>query len=101
MLGNEQHGFWEKRSTVSNLLTCDANIADSLNKGESYDVILLDFARTFDKVSHNILEHKLSKLGIINQPLMWIKDFLCNRNQRVVYKCSVSTPAKVESGIIQ
>ena len=32
---------------------------------------------------------------------MWIKDFLRNRYQRVVYKGSVSTPAKVVSGITQ
>ena len=62
--------------------------------------ITIDFAQVFDKASH-ILEHKLSKLGIINQPLMWIKDFLCNRYQRVLYKCSVSTLAKVVSGFIQ
>ena len=92
LLGNEQHGFREKRSTVSNLLTCDAIIADSLNRGEPCDGILPDFARAFDKVSHNILEHKLSKLGNIDQPLMWIKDFLCNLHQRVVCKGSVSTP---------
>ena len=47
------------------------------------------------------MEHKLSKLGIIDQSLMCIKDFLRNRYQRVVYKGWVSTPAKVVSGIIQ
>ena len=43
----------------------------------------------------------LSKLGNIDQPLMWIKDFLCNRYLRVVYKDSVSTPARVLSGFLQ
>ena len=40
------------------------------------DVILLDFARAFNKVRHNILISKLNSLDISAQPLDLIMDFL-------------------------
>jgi hypothetical protein len=54
LIHNGQHGFRDKRSTVSNLLICDSLIANSFNNEEPYDVMLLDFARACDKVLHSV-----------------------------------------------
>ena len=48
------------------------------------DVIFLDFAKAFDKVSHAHLLVKLQCYGIKGQILNWIRDFLTSRRQRVV-----------------
>ena len=66
---NEQHSFLLRRSSVTNLVTADSIIADYLNNRHHVDVILLDFARAFDKVRHDILISKLSSLGISAQHL--------------------------------
>ena len=96
-----EHGFLPGRSTVTNLVTAESITADYLNNRRLVDVILLDFARAFDKVRHNILISKLSNLGISAQPLDWITNFLSNRTQMVICSDSVSTPISVTSGVIQ
>ena len=45
----EQHGFMPGRSTLSNLLSCDAVIADLVAGSHCYDIISFDFLKAFDK----------------------------------------------------
>ena len=54
---------------MTNLLQCDEAISRYLNAAEPCDVILLDFARAFDKVSHRVLMSKLSSIGISGELL--------------------------------
>jgi len=97
----EKYGFLSQRSTVSNLVSCDAKIASYLNDHLPCDVIMLDFVRAFDQVSHSVLLAKLCQLGLCEQPRKWIADFLRGRRQRVVYKGATSMEANVTSGVIQ
>ncbi len=46
------------------LLTSYSEIVEALNAGESCDVVYLDFAKAFDKVSYKQLLFKLWRLGI-------------------------------------
>ena len=41
-------------------------------------IILLDFARAFDKVQHHLLLDKLALLRVAKQPIQWIENFLMN-----------------------
>ena len=45
LICKEQHGFMPNRSTTTNLLQCDAIIADHLNANEPCDVLQLDFSK--------------------------------------------------------
>ncbi len=101
LMSNKQHGFRDRRSTISNLITFDALIADYLNRKEPCDVFLLDFARAFDKVPHKTLLNKLRKLGIVGCPLAWIEDFLRDRKQIVRYQGAMSASTDVTSGVVQ
>ena len=40
-----------------------------------FDCIYLDFAKAFDRVSHQKLIYKISDIGIQGNLLLWIKDF--------------------------
>ena len=72
-----------------------------LNAAGPCEVILLDFARAFDKVSHRVLISKLSSIGISGELLAWLRDFLSNRTQFVFYQGAVSSPVAVESEMVQ
>ena len=85
LIGEEQHGYMPKRSVATNLLQCNENIARNLNANEPCDLILLDFTRAFDKISHDILKIKLNALGITGNLYQWLADFLKNRTQFVVW----------------
>jgi hypothetical protein len=79
-----QHGFVRKKACVTNLLESLDSITCSLAYKKWVDVILLDFAKAFDKVPHKRLVHKLEAYGFTGCLLKWVKDFLRARKQRVV-----------------
>ena len=66
-----------------------------------FDCIYLDFAKAFDRVSHQRLLTKLYNIGIRGNLMNWIKDFLKGREQRVVVNNEFSDWASVVSGIPQ
>ena len=49
---------------MTNLLETLNIITDAVNKGKSVDLVLLDFAKAFDKVSHEKLLLKLEAYRI-------------------------------------
>ena len=64
------------------------------------DEVLLDFARTFDKVPHLRLLSKLT-YGITGNTKNWIKSFLSSRKQGVSVNGALSDIADVTSGVPQ
>jgi len=69
--------------------------------GKQTDVILLDFAKAFEKVPHERLCHKLSHLGINGPLIEWIRCFLTDRTQQVVINGRKSSTSTVSSGVPQ
>ena len=96
-----QHGFQHGRSTITNLLECDASIAEYVNDNTACDVIAFDFSRAFDKVDHSILCNKLKSAGVDGCYLRWIIDYLSNRKQFITHKEAHSALYDVPSGVIQ
>ena len=60
------------------------NINNGLDSKMQTDMIVLDFAKAFDKVSHSLLLHKLRHYGIKGKNNQWITAFLESRTQAVV-----------------
>ena len=67
------HGFRVKRSCESQLLITIDDIALNMEEGDQTDIILLDFAKAFDKVPHDRLLHKMEFYGVGQNTLEWIK----------------------------
>jgi len=67
-----QHGFVPNRACVTNLLETLDTITEAVRKGHSVDLVLLDFAKAFDKVSHAKLIQKLEAYGISGIFVKWI-----------------------------
>ena len=96
-----QHGFRQKRSCESQLLTTLADFQKSLNLKGQIDAVLLDFSKAFDKVDHRLLLNKMYNLGISGPLLKWSKSFLSNRLQHVIVDGCKSDANKVLSGVPQ
>lgn len=101
ILLDTQHGFRERLSTVTQLISSIHDWALNLEKRSQTDVILLDFSKAFDKVSHKHLSAKLDFYGIRGSTLNWINGFLANRQQAVVVNGKQSSWVKVTSGVPQ
>jgi len=101
LLSNKQYGFIPGRSVSLQVLTVMNDWTKTLDKGESVDVIYLDFLKAFDSVPHRRLIHKLKSLGVHTQIIQWIENFLTGRTQKVVYNGHNSAAETVGSGIPQ
>jgi hypothetical protein len=101
LITDEQHGFVMKKSCLSNLLETIDTISDALNNGLTSIVVFMDFAKAFDKVSHRALITKLELYGFTGNLILWLKDFLVGRKQRVVMGEVVSDWKDVLSGVPQ
>ena len=64
-------------------------------------MIIMDFAKAFDKVPHMRLMHKLDYYGIIGSTHKWITSWLSERSQKVVLDGQASDPVPVLSGVPQ
>ena len=97
-----QHGFRERLSTVTQLITSVHDWATTIEHRGQTDVVLLDFSKAFDKVSHRHLSAKLHYYGIRGStPLSWINAFLHNRKQAVSVNGHLSSWVDVSSGVPQ
>ena len=76
-------------------------ILTNIDDGDSVDVIYLDFAKAFDKVSHKLLAKVLEAHGIKGKILQWIISELNDRSQRVYYNNKSSSWKTVWSGVPQ
>ena len=63
--------------------------------------LYIDLSRAFDTISHKILIDNLYKYGMRGIALEWIKDYLLNRKQYVVYNNTKSNISSVEIGVPQ
>lgn len=74
-----QHGFVSGRSTTTNLAVFTRYCINSFEKGDQVDAVYTDLSKAFDKVPHNVLLFKLSKIGLHSNILNWFKSYLMNR----------------------
>ena len=101
ILTDAQHGFRKRRSCETQLVITLQDLARTIDNRGQTDVILLDFSKAFDKVSHQRLLHKIHHYGIRGDTHAWIKDFLRGREQRVVLDGCTSRTAPIQSGVPQ
>ena len=97
-----QHGFRKGRSCETQLIEFTDDITKNMENGKQTDVLIMDFSKAFDKVSHSLLLHKLDHYGIRGKTNRWIQAFLTGRSQSVVVvEGQKSQSVDVESGVPQ
>ena len=84
LLYDLQHGFRSKRSCETQLVFLVEDLMRNSLADSQTDLVLLDFSKAFDKVSHQKLLLKLHQCGIRGPSLKWIHAFLSGRTQTVV-----------------
>ena len=101
ILTDQQHGFREKFSCETQLISAGHDWAKGINPCRQTGEILLDFSKAFDCVPHQRLLAKVDFYGIRGKMLGWIKAFLSNRTQNVSVNGVLSSSRPVVSGVPQ
>ena len=63
LLSDNQHGFKQARSCLSELLSHHQRIIDALLKGENYDTIYSDYQKAFHKCDQGVAASAIRKFG--------------------------------------
>ena len=77
------------------------DIYSAMNDGQLTLAVFIYLRKAFDTVNHNILCNKLSKFGVQNLNLKWIKSYLHNRTQTTLVNNMVSTTSSITCGVPQ
>ena len=106
ILADCQHGFRSQRSCETQLVQfyhdMVSNLDGAQDRGQKQtDVIIMDFAKAFDKVPHRRLLYKLGYYGIRGSTHKWISSWLSERSQKVVLDGQASDQVPVLSGVPQ
>ena len=101
ILYKDQHGFRPGHGCDTQLLNTISDFIDSYDSNIISDLIVLDFSKAFDVVSHPKLIHKLKSIGIHSQTVGWIKHWLSNRTHQVTVNGVTSNSHLVTSGVPQ
>ena len=101
LIKHSQHGFSKGKSCLTNLLSFYRKVFETLDSGDRYDIVFLDFSKAFDRVPHRRLISKVKAHGIDGKVLEWIRGWLTGREQRVQINGKKSEWGNVTSGVPQ
>ena len=94
---SDQHGFMKSRSCLTNALETLEDWTKALDSGYSIDVTYLDYQKAFDMVSYKRLLKKLKWYGFDGKLLLWIEDFLTDRQVRVSINGAYSNWSRLQA----
>ena len=100
---SSQSGFLSGDSCIAQLLSIIHEIQTAFDENPTFDVrgVFLDISKAFDKVWHDGLIFKLKSYGVDGGLLLLIKNYLHNREQRVVLNGQTSEWRKFKAGVPQ
>ena len=101
IISAHQHGFTEKRSTVTNLTQFTQFTCESLDSRGQVDCIYLDISKAFDQIDLHILLYKLQVTGFSDKLINILQSYLFNRTGFVVVDYTKSLPLYPTSGVPQ
>ena len=100
MIDHNMRGY-KNKSTSMALATLLDDLALNLNDNDPPTAVFIDLKKAFDTLNHEILLNKLTSHGIVGKPLLWIKDYLTNRQQCVIANGTKSDTAPITTGVPQ
>ena len=72
-----------------------------LDEATRLDAIIIDFLKAFDLFPHDQLLKKIAASGVDSRVVIWIREFLIGRSQRVRLGRHYSEEVRVTSGVPQ
>ncbi|GFY21721.1 probable RNA-directed DNA polymerase from transposon BS [Trichonephila clavipes] len=99
LLTSSQVGFRKCQSTNQQVVFLGQSIKDALDQRHSALALFVDFEAAFDKVWRLKCIQKLQTLGVCNNMLMWIRNFISQRFSAVRFGNAISSFKQSETGL--
>ena len=103
IINGNQFGFRKNYSTSLAINTFVNKFHEAIENDQVMISLFIDLSRAFDTLSHQILFNKLYQYGIrgLALALDWIKNYLQNRKQFVIYSNAQSSFGNISMGVPQ
>ena len=101
LITSRQSGFIPGDSTVNQLAHLYHLFSEALDKKKDIRIVFCDISKAFDRVWHKGLLYKLENIGIRGPLLQWFKNYLSNRQQRVIINGNESSWGDILAGVPQ
>src|SRR6218665_2065463 len=99
LLPMHQSAYHRFHSTETDLLKVMTDITEAIDAG---DYALLDLFAAFDTVDHDVLAERLSRTyGIRSTVLDWLRSYLCDCQQTILFDGVFSTVRSLSCGVPQ
>lgn len=96
-----QSGFRSQHSCTTALLHVTDDIIQATDNGMCTILILLDFSRAFDTINHQVLIAILQYIGLSNDAIILLRNYISNRKQKVVLDGITSAVLELKNGVPQ
>ena len=103
LYGAQQHAFRPRGSTTSALVQIHDTITRYLDMSnvDAVRLTCLDLSKAFDKLHHNRLLNYLAANDVNKGFVLWLRDYLCDRQQRVKINGNFGPTIHILSGVPQ
>ena len=101
LLPENQHGFRQKRSTMTALTSMQKEWVHNTEEGLITGILVWDLSAAYDTINTDLLCAKLKLYGCDLNTCRWFESFLTGRTQRVRIGQALSNPLNLESGLPQ
>jgi hypothetical protein len=96
-----QHGFRENRFCESHIIFMIHLLTYNKDENIQTDLMIMNFAKAFDKVPHKRTVYKFKYYGMSQQAIHYITSFLSNRTKTVILENITSEKIPVTPGVPQ
>ena len=86
IIPSSQHGFRSGRSTTTTVASLEYDLKHARSKKKASGALFLDLSAAFDTIDKEILAKKLTIYGATDRVVRWIRSYLSDRSQCVIYR---------------
>jgi len=97
----DQYAFRPTGSATAALASTLDNVTELLRSGKTVVILSLDFSKAFDRVRHDTMFQKYSKLAIDDCIYNWIVEFFTDREHTTRHHGQVSGRRRINASVVQ
>ena len=101
IIGRQQKAYLQHNNIGSCIINLINLIKHTISNKQAGLILLIDFKKAFDSISHNFIENTLHILGFGPDIICWIKTFLKNRDAQILLGGHLTDNINLEQGVPQ